>query len=242
MAAKISESPKNTISLPADMKVFAIPGLGVDGRIYRQLAHYFTDFKVIEWLIPFAQESLQSYAHRMAQALKSYRGRKILIGTSFGGVVAQEIVQFEEVDALILLSTFKKGDARPWFFPLAERIPAYKLFKGKWRYRMLPYWAPIFGISDPEEQRLLQSMFMDAPTEHRIWGAEKITAWKGRPLNLPFVHIHGKEDKLFSASDISNARFLPHTGHFMVVQKADEVAEEIQKFLTKVFEPARPSA
>ena len=94
MAANIEQSFSNPIPSLRDIKIFAIPGLGVDGRVYNRLSAFLPQIQVIEWLIPKPNESLQTYAARMAEPLKGHQGEIILMGTSFGAVVAQEISQF----------------------------------------------------------------------------------------------------------------------------------------------------
>lgn len=206
------------------MKLFAIPGLGVDGRVFQKLQHYIPQIEVIEWLEPQKNESLQAYAKRMAEPMLDFQGPKLMIGISFGGVVAQEISTFLPLDGLILLSTFKKGDERPWFFSIGEKIPVYSLLRGKLRYHFLPMMGPFIGIPDKEDQLLLQDMFMSASISHRIWGASQIVKWRGVDLNMPWLHVHGLEDRVFPASNISYASMIKGTGHFMVSQEAEQVA------------------
>ncbi|MCI4670181.1 MAG: alpha/beta hydrolase [Bacteroidia bacterium] len=245
MGVNIDDSQKRSIMQLNTCRIFAIPGLGVDGRIYNRLRQYFSDFELIEWLEPYPHEAIEAYAKRMAAPIEAYDDEFILMGTSFGGIIMQEIIPQlpAKCHGLILLSTLKKNDQRPWFFPLAERLPIYQLFKGKLRYKLLPYWAPFAGITDIEEQKLLQDMFMNASTNHRVWGADKIVSWEGQEINVPFIHIHGKDDRVFPVKLIENAVFIPGAGHFMLYQQAEAVALEISRWLEDSFriERLRPN-
>jgi len=224
------------------LKIFAIPGLGVDGRIYQRLSTFIPQLEIIEWLEPLKGEDLEYYTHRMAERIKAHKGPKIIMGTSFGGVVAQEISTFVPINGLILLSTFKKNDARPWFFSIGEKIPLYQLLRGKIRYHFLPWLGPFIGVPDKDDQDLLQDMFMSASIPHRIWGAGEIVKWKGVQLQVPFVHIHGKEDRVFHAENISEAIFIENTGHFMLHQQAERVARYIKDWLSHEIFPGQSAS
>lgn len=231
MRSNIDQSLKRSTTERRAIRIFAIPGLGVDGRIYTRLKNHFPEIEILEWLEPLKGESLEAYARRMANPIESPGGTSLLIGTSFGGVVAQEIARFAQLRGLVLISTIKAGDKKPWYYPLAAKMPLYQLVRGKLRYRLLPYWAPLAGITDPEEQRLLQDMFMNASIRHRVWGADKIVKWEPTRLDLPCIHIHGTKDQVFGRSLIQNAVFIEGAGHFMVYQQATEVAEKIKNWM-----------
>lgn len=241
MGSNIDQSTKRIIIKNNQIKIFAIPGLGVDGRIYQRLSSSFSPFEIIEWLEPHPNESLSAYSSRMAKPIRKHGGPALLMGTSFGGMVAQEIAQIEKLEGLILLSTFKHTDQKPWYYPIAAKIPIYHLMKGKLRYQLLPYWAPLVGIREEEEQNLLQEMFMEASTKHRLWGAGQIVHWQPPELTIPYVHIHGQQDRVFPIQNIHEAEKIEGAGHFMVYQQADLVAQKIETWFDTLPDSINPS-
>lgn len=174
--------------------------------------------------------SLKDYARSYLPQIE--HEQPIIMGLSMGGMMAQEIVQEIDAQALILLSTFKQGDGlSPWFH-LMKYVPLYRLSKGDFRLKTLPLWAPTVGIHKAEEQALLVDMFSKFDDGFRTWALEAILEWEPPVLDVPFVHIHGKKDHLFPASYIQHATFLKGT-HFMIYQQAQEVSAEIQRFLLR---------
>ena len=136
--------------------LYAIPGLGVDGRIFQKL-NLEREWQIIEWLEPAKKESLQSYAARMAESIDD--PSCYLLGLSFGGVVAQELARKKNCKGLILLSSPRTREEIPFQFRLMRWLPLYQLGRGSWRLKALPIWAPNFGIHDPLEQAFLRDMF-----------------------------------------------------------------------------------
>ena len=102
---------KNTKKTP----VYFIPGLAAGKEIfeYISLPEELYDVHIIEWIIPKKRETIRQYAMRMATLVN--KPKPILIGVSFGGVMAQEMNEFLDLKKLIIISSIDK-------FP-----PSYKL-------------------------------------------------------------------------------------------------------------------
>ena len=83
------------------------------------------EFHIVEWLIPEKNESMTSYAQRMATQITG--NDVVLGGVSFGGVVAQEMAQFVNPRKLILISSIKSPNELPRRLKLARKTGAYKL-------------------------------------------------------------------------------------------------------------------
>ena len=58
---------------------------------------------IIEWIIPKKKETIKQYARRMAAFVE--KTKPILIGISFGGVMAQEMNEFLDLKKLIIISS-----------------------------------------------------------------------------------------------------------------------------------------
>ncbi|MEL6695628.1 MAG: alpha/beta hydrolase [Bacteroidota bacterium] len=212
----------------SDSPIYAIPGLSVDGRIFQKLSLPLP-IKVLEHKKQGDQRvSLREYAHAYADQIA--HPSPILLGLSMGGMMAQELAQILPVKKLILLSTLKKGDRVPFMLQVARYIPLYQMARGEWRLKMLPYWAPRFGITDPGEQQLLHAMFASFDDAFRMWAVASIIQWEPPTISGRFLHLHGSEDHLFPASHIRKAEIMKGN-HFMVYQEAGEVSRRITQFL-----------
>ena len=73
------------------MDIYLISGLGADRTIFRNLTFSdATNIHYLDWITPNANESLKSYALRMAETINQ-SVPFALVGLSFGGMLATEI-------------------------------------------------------------------------------------------------------------------------------------------------------
>jgi len=71
-----------------EARVWVLPGLGADSRIFRNLEFPWSA-TFLEWTLPEVGESLSSYADRLL-APHDIQEHDLLFGYSFGGIVAQD--------------------------------------------------------------------------------------------------------------------------------------------------------
>ena len=211
---------------PADSSTpfFAIPGLGTDERIFGPLSKKLPLIP-LPWLKPDAQESLRSYAARMAIAID--HPQPWLLGVSFGGMLAQEIARLRPIKGVILISSLKPQDPKARWMRWAQKVPFYRLSRGSWRYRTLSWWSPIFGVKTRQEQALLKSMFANFRDDYRMWAIEQFVNWEGKTIELPYLHLHGQQDRAIPARNLQQVTLVENGNHFMVYQRAEEIAQHI---------------
>lgn len=210
-----------------EMPIYALSGLGTDERIFSRLS-WSQPMHYLPWLTPYRRETLQSYAARMAAGIPGDQP-VIILGLSFGGIVAQEIARIRPVKQLLLLSTIKSAAEKPLAFRLMRYLPLYQLSRGSWRIRTLPYWAPRFGVRDQEEIALLQRMFGEFSDDYRMWAVKQLTHWdSAAPPSVPCTHLHGTADHVFPARYLQGAKLVSGANHFMVYQEPERVSEWIR--------------
>lgn len=213
--------------------VYLIAGLGTDVAIFEAIDPNH-QWKRIPWLLPATpDESLPAYARRMAEAIPAAE-TPILLGLSFGGVIAQEIAQIRKLRGVILVSSLMKTAEKPWWMDLFRHIPLYKLGVGDWRIKTLPLWAPGWGIHEPEEQALLQQMFARADNSLRFWSMRQLIDWQFTPLRCPFLRIHGERDGIFSLTSPETSILIKQGTHFMIWQQARLIRSHIEPWLNSL--------
>ncbi|MDZ7613931.1 MAG: alpha/beta hydrolase [Flavobacteriaceae bacterium] len=120
------------------LNIYFIPGLGTDRAIFEHLNLSAEHFNVhfLEWISPVnTTESLQSYSIRMAEQIKEEH--LILVGISFGGVIAQEIAKIRVVKKVIIISSIKSKHELPRRLKLVRHLKLYQLSPviGKFEFR-----------------------------------------------------------------------------------------------------------
>jgi surfactin synthase thioesterase subunit len=83
-----------------DKELYIFSGLGADESVFQKLD--FTGYRItfIHWMIPIKDESMNAYADRLLLQIKTKR--PILIGLSFGGMMAIEVSKLIETEKIIL--------------------------------------------------------------------------------------------------------------------------------------------
>ncbi len=107
------------------MKLFCIPGFGVDDKIFGNLKLN-AEPVFINWLNPLGHESISNYATRMATAIDE--DHPILLGISFGGMIALEIAKQRPVKQIILISSVKSRNELPGRLKLIGQLRLNRLF------------------------------------------------------------------------------------------------------------------
>ena len=71
-------------------KIFLIPGLGADYRIYKNLEFQGYNIVNITWIEPNPKDTLAYYAQKLIDHYQIQSG-SIVVGNSLGGMLAMEI-------------------------------------------------------------------------------------------------------------------------------------------------------
>lgn len=203
------------------MKVYAIPGLGADGRVFDNLQKLLP-LEVIEWKAAIPDESLQAYAKRMAAEIDTSKPFTLL-GLSFGGVVAQEMMEWVKPEKLILLSSIAHQDELQDLFKLVHKSGILHLWPHNFYKPPVALCKWYFGTDDTE---LVKTILHDSNTELIKWSVLQLMNWEKKLNNTPVLRIHGTSDRLLHYHKSA----LPIKGgtHFMVVDRAAEIADFIR--------------
>ena len=203
--------------------VYFISGLGADGRVYEyiKLPEGY-EIRHILWNEPEHNETLTNYTKRISQQI-DINSPFILVGMSFGGMIAIELNKIIRPRKTIIFSTATSPACYSdlfkiiRLFQLHKFVPAF-LFK-------IPsppaFW--IFGLQNKRERLLLRSFMRNVSSTYLNWSIDKVINWSNRFKPEHLFHIHGTKDRIFpfkkSGADIK----IRKGGHFMIHNKADEI-------------------
>src|SRR5689334_2348901 len=103
------------------MEVFFLSGLGADKTVFQ-----FLDFSAykpifIDWIPPKKNESLRDYAFRVKE--KFLHDHAMIVGLSFGGMLATEIAKLFPSSKAILISSSKTKSELPPFYNTGKYLP-----------------------------------------------------------------------------------------------------------------------
>jgi pimeloyl-ACP methyl ester carboxylesterase len=204
--------------------LFLISGLGADRRVFEfvDLSGYKLNF--IDWIPPQPSESIEHYAERLLQQIPVKK--PILIGVSFGGMMAVEIGKLIETEKIILISSAKNQSDLPWYFRLIGKLKLSRHFPATPPPSILFY---AFGVKEKYEKELLVNIIRKTDPLFLNWALEKIFSWKNKSSLPDSVKIHGTNDKLFPNRKANY--LIEDGGHFMIVNRANEIGALLKSIL-----------
>lgn len=132
-------------------KVYFISGLGADKRIFSFLDLSFCEPAFVDWITPLKNESLQGYALRLG---KNIPGKDpVIIGISFGGMLATEIAKVNPSAKIIIISSNKTAEEFPFYLRIGRYLPVYKWLPGRFLKQSHTAYSLIFGTKGEKEKK-----------------------------------------------------------------------------------------
>ncbi len=207
--------------------VYLLSGLGADKRVFDYLDLKAYETTCIDWLPPGEGESLSSYAQRLLPQIKTEN--PVLLGVSFGGIMAVEISKLIDVEKIVQISSISCCEDMPTanklvaFFKLNKLIPATfftVVNEGV-------FW--FFGAESRREKAVLKSILEDSDPEFVKWGVDKVLNWEHVGKLDKMVTIHGTDDRIFPMEDPDYS--IEGGGHLMVINRSKEISDILKKVI-----------
>lgn len=215
-------------------KIYLFPGLGADERVFSD--YQFPDYEkvVIRWLEPEKGETIPDYAERIRYS-HYMDTNAIMVGVSFGGMIAAEIAKMHTQSSLALVSSVCNYNEIPFFTRILARSGLIHLVPDLFLRTPSHFLYRLFGVIDPAIKLQLSVIIRNTSPRFLRWAVGAIGKWKGElPANRAF-RIHGTADKILPHHKESDQR-IPGAGHFMIVEKAPEINELLNEWLLKIPE------
>ncbi len=211
--------------------IYFVPGMAAGGEIFRNIK-FPENYRVhiLEWLIPEKNESLKAYAERMARRIQEKN--PILIGVSFGGVVAQEMSDFLELKKLIIISSVKSRDELPRRMKLASLTKAYKLIPTGLVLSADDLTKYSIGPKTKKRLSLYQEYLHVRDKQYLDWALEKMITWGKKEKLQDVIHIHGEKDVVFPIKYIDQCEVIKGGTHIMILNRGREISQK----LLEIFE------
>jgi pimeloyl-ACP methyl ester carboxylesterase len=214
------------------MNAYFISGLGADKRIFSKLK---LDEKIniihLDWITPNKNESLAAYAERLSKVIDITQPF-VLVGVSFGGMIAVEIAKILKPVTTIIISSTMLSTQLPALYRFASKlkllklIPA-KLLKSSNKLTQNYY----FGTRSSSEKTLLSKIIKDTDPYFLKWAIGSILSWKNGNRPERIYHIHGTNDKILYSKNAQPDFVIQNGTHFMVYQNAEEISGIIDRII-----------
>lgn len=211
-------------------KVYFIPGLGADKRVFNFLDLSFCEPIFIEWIKPLDAETLSSYAQRLFETIKDEKA--VIVGVSFGGMLATEMAKAHSDTKVIIISSAKTYLEIPSYLRFWRRFPLYKLHSEKNKSTLGKFILKILGSKGEEQKKLQLKILENSDPAFTRWATDAILNWHNLTIPKNIVHIHGTADRLLPYKYVKADYTIQDGEHVMIMDKAAEISALLKKLIS----------
>lgn len=215
------------------MKVYFISGLAADKRVFNHI-HLPLGFEAVylNWITPQEEESLPGYALRLAKSIDT-KESFVLVGLSFGGMLATEIAKRLKPVITILISSIPVSDHLPGYFKAAGKIGLHKMVPVS-LVKSAAATKRFLTNESSSDKKLLWQIIDESDPKIIRWGMDAILRWENKEIpNLTF-HIHGSRDEVLPIKYTKPTHIIKGAGHMLVMEHAKEVNSILEEILYNV--------
>jgi pimeloyl-ACP methyl ester carboxylesterase len=210
------------------MPLILLPGMAADERLFAPQQLAFPHLLLPPWIEPVSQESLRSYAGRLARCIDP--GRPCVVGgASFGGIVALELAVHLQAQACVLISSVRSPSELPTWFrlfrPAAEALGP----RGLGRLAALVAGASASSLARGAVRRLRRLSKPEAAFLR--WASWAVLTWQpSRGIRRVRVYqIHGSADRTFPIRYIRPNVVIARGGHLLPLTHPQAVNELLRR-------------
>lgn len=213
-------------------RVYLIPGLGADSRIYNKIDLQGHEVTSVDWIDPDKTDTLATYSQKL---INHYHidPKSILIGNSMGGMIAMEIAKIIAVEKVILISSIRNIDEAPAYFGFFKAMPLYKLIPEKTLNAMGFLIKPLFGHMQPDDALLFADMLKKSSPVFLKWAMGAVVNWDNKTISSPVCQVIGDKDLVFPYKKQPAAEVIKGGTHIMIFEMADAVNKWLKGVLAK---------
>jgi pimeloyl-ACP methyl ester carboxylesterase len=201
--------------------IYIFSGLGADKRVFQKMD--FSDYNAtfVDWILPSETENIESYANKLTKQIK--HEKPILIGLSFGGIIATEIAKIIETEKVVLIASAKTKHEIPKYYRIAGKLKLHKLLPAKLMKmpNFFSFW--FFGTENGNDKKILSEILKETDEKFLKWAIDKIVNWKNEIEHKNTIHIHGTADRILPINFVDCQIKVKNGGHFMTLNKAKEL-------------------
>lgn len=210
-------------------KVYFIAGLGADSRAFNFLDLTYCDPQFIQWVNPGANESLSSYAEKLFSLINDEEG--VIVGLSFGGMLATEIAKLHPRTKVIIISSCKTYLEIPYYLRIWRHFPVYKLHSKSLKNKAGGFVLNILGAKGIDQKNLQLQIMKDSDPVFTRWAMGAIVNWRNNVVPENLTHIHGTRDRLLPYKYVKADHRIEGGQHVMVMDNAAEVSQLLKKLI-----------
>jgi pimeloyl-ACP methyl ester carboxylesterase len=196
-------------------KIYCFSGLGADEKIFSNLEIHGCKLIYIDWLRPGTREHIGQYAIRMSAMIEDEE--PILLGVSFGGIIAIEIAKHKPVKKVIIVSSIKTSDELPTWMRVAGILQLNKILPVRSNKITERFDDNQLGVTTENEKMLVEHYRKKSDPQYMDWAINQVLNWRNSWQPETLVHIHGDKDKMFPIRKLRPTHVIEGGTHIMIM-------------------------
>ncbi len=212
-------------------KIYFISGLGADEKAFNKIGDFVGYTKVfIPWISNKKEEPLSDYCDRLFEKYQ-VQSNDVLVGLSFGGIIAQEISRKCFCDKIVLISSLRSKRDLKTLYRVMLNLHLHKLIPN-WKMTFLSgLIRERFNVRTKQGREVIRSMVRSTDPRLVRWSLEKIRTYKESDGESTIYNIIGTSDNLMKVWKNKNTFVIKGGGHFMVYENAEEINGILRRVL-----------
>lgn len=205
--------------------IYLIPGTAASSNIFDRIKFPKDEFEIhhIDWLIPMSlNESIEAYSMRLSKQI--YHQNPILIGVSFGGIIAQEISKILPSKEIVIISSIKNKYelSKILYFVKISRL--YLLVTPKLINLTEKILSFTFGNRTKKQIEVYRNYLPYRNSIYLRWAVKQALFWKQK-ISIPgIIHLHGTNDLVFPIRNIKACLKIENGSHAMILTKGKKIS------------------
>ncbi len=202
---------------------YLFSGLGADERVFARLTLPHCEVRHIVWPRVNHQTSRNEFLQQISSQIPT-RKNNILVGVSFGALIAQDIASSIPTEKLIIVSSVTDPAEIPRFYKGRVARWALKLTPDSLLRAPNPLLNFMFSVQTDVGRKTLHEVIRDSDPAFTRWAIGYLQQWQRPDLTrVKRIHrIHGAHDRIFPHVPKQSAEVVPG-GHFAIYESADEI-------------------
>ncbi len=210
--------------------IYCISGVGADERIFGKLKIAGHELVPVPWPPFESSDDIRSYAKKISEQIPDEN--PILLGLSFGGMLAVEIGKIRPTNRIFLVSSAKSTSQ----LPRIGRLPSAGFLLS-----MTPdavFSNPGFlnsrfiGAKSDEDRELLTAMMKASAPGFIKWALKAIVHWNNKSYPTNITQLHGTADLVIPSLNVRADHWIKGGTHIMIYNQAAEVSKIISDCLS----------
>jgi pimeloyl-ACP methyl ester carboxylesterase len=208
------------------MKIYCFSGLGADKRVFSELSLNY-ELIHINWISVEKNTTIEEYALQLSRSIDQTQ-EHIIMGVSFGGLIAMEVSKITKAKLIILISSAEiRSELKP-LHRFAGKVQLTKLIPS---FLIIPPTCLLALAFGTKRKQLLKEVLADSNPHFMKWAVHQLCTWQNVERGLNVLKISGDKDQLMQIN--KDAIVIKGGKHLMIMDCSEEVSTVVNERLER---------